>query len=641
MSVISLSSPSSSSGSPEAAVLPPVKILVLQLARIGDTLQSLMALRAAKQLYPQLEIHIVARKKFSGAARQCAWIHQVHELPTEEIVGPILDFMRTHRVEAHQIDFRTTLGPLATWISPLVDEPWPILLNWTYSDASAWLAGIIPAIAKYGYIRREDQSAAAPDGWSHFVQAVVQQKTPQNIHLTDILTTQLLTALQLHVGDPAQEAGARESMSARFFNLPKSSLEAIREEGRPWKDPSRKWISFQLGAAHAAKTWTPENWGQLAVRLLSRHPDSNLILLGGGEQDRAVASDILDALKANGLEEGHVLSLIDQTDFTTWASVVMRSQWVFSGDTSVVHLASVLGTRVINLSIGPVRHQETGPYGNGHFVIQPDITCAACGGHAPSTEHACRSAITPDLAYAVWSYGASEWAHRREISFEDHLVQIGMSGMDAGTRVYRSRIRLTDEGGGVSYELIQKNRSVRFEDWSAAVNGHIARAWYCGWTPQLTQEFDRSRLSAELLRDLRKVSESVEVLQKICEEARRTAQQIQREASRTKSQKVMRVEDKSKLQELALKLSEIEKLLERLVKAQPCLSLFLATSRVMTHNLRGNEVEDLGRQTAQSWDQLLTGARIWKEWISHTLNITRPRAVRPADSSRKPELTLN
>ena len=35
----------------------PIKCLVIQLARLGDTLQSLMALRAIHQYYPNLEIH--------------------------------------------------------------------------------------------------------------------------------------------------------------------------------------------------------------------------------------------------------------------------------------------------------------------------------------------------------------------------------------------------------------------------------------------------------------------------------------------------------------------------------------------------------------------------------------------------------
>ena len=43
------------------------RVLVIQLARLGDTLQSLMALRAAKHLYPELKIHLVARERAAAA----------------------------------------------------------------------------------------------------------------------------------------------------------------------------------------------------------------------------------------------------------------------------------------------------------------------------------------------------------------------------------------------------------------------------------------------------------------------------------------------------------------------------------------------------------------------------------------------
>jgi len=360
MSIVQLS-PSPDGTREEPTASPRVRILVIQLSRLGDTLQSLMALRAAKQLYPQLEIHFVAREKFADAARNTEWIDQVHALPTGTLVEPVLKFLKENPVDPQHIDYRSVIGNAASWIAPLVDQPWQLVFNWTYSDTSSWLTGILPSVAKFGFTRKVDLNAATPDGWSHYIQAVVQQQSPQNIHLTDILTTQLLTALQLHVGDPENEANSRESLATKFFNLPKDCLETIREEGRHWKDPSRKWISFQLGAGHPAKSWNRESWARLACRILARHSDCNLILLGGGEADRATAGLILDELRHNGLEDRSVLSLIDQTDFPLWASIIGRSQWVFSGDTSVVHLASVLGTRVVNISVGPVRYQETGP----------------------------------------------------------------------------------------------------------------------------------------------------------------------------------------------------------------------------------------------------------------------------------------
>jgi ADP-heptose:LPS heptosyltransferase len=618
-----------------------VRILVIQLARLGDTLQSLMALRAAKQLYPQLEVHMVVRGRFADAAKNCPWISGVHVLPTDEWIPSILQAMKEKNASLDQVDFRSVIGPAAAWLAPLVDEPWHLAFNWTYSDSSSWLTALIPAYSRYGYIRRKDLSAGAADGWSHYVQAIVQQQSPQNIHLTDILTTQLLTALQLHVGDPEQEATSRETLSHRFFNIPKTALDGIRDEGREWRDPSRKWIGFQLGAGHPAKSWDSASWAELAVRILSRHGECNLVLLGNGEADRKTADHILEQLRENGLEDRSVLSLVDQTDFQLWAAIVGRSQWIFSGDTSVIHLASVLGTRVVNLSIGPVRHMETGPYGNGHFVLQPDITCAACAGVDGATSHRCREVITADIVYATWSYGASEWAHRRETSFEEHLKQIGSPHIDEKVRIFRSRIRLSEEGGGVNYELVQREKKLLFAEWSAAVTGHVARAWYCGWTPQVASETQSTALNPDLVRDLRKVSESVDVLIKVAEEGRRTSQQIQREAVRNRTRKVMRVEERARLQELALKLSEIDRLLERLVRAQPCFSPFLALQRVMMHNLSGDDISDLGRQSALVWDQVVSGARVWREWLDATTTLIRPRAVQNLKKEKpSPDLSV-
>ena len=68
----------------------PIRCLVIQLTRLGDTLQSLMALRAAKQLYPNLEIHFVAREKFAAAAKRTPWIESVITLPTDALLSPVL-----------------------------------------------------------------------------------------------------------------------------------------------------------------------------------------------------------------------------------------------------------------------------------------------------------------------------------------------------------------------------------------------------------------------------------------------------------------------------------------------------------------------------------------------------------------------
>src|SRR5436190_20209575 len=87
-----------------------IRCLVIQLARLGDTLQSLMALRAAKQLYPGLEIHFLARDKFAAAAKRVPWLDEVITLPSDMLTDPVLEGM----------DEKQALGDVARWIAPLV-----------------------------------------------------------------------------------------------------------------------------------------------------------------------------------------------------------------------------------------------------------------------------------------------------------------------------------------------------------------------------------------------------------------------------------------------------------------------------------------------------------------------------------------
>src|SRR3954467_257318 len=113
----------------------PIRCLVIQLTRLGDTLQSLMALRAAKQLYPQLEIHFLARDRFAAAAKRTPWIESVITLPTEQILGPVL---RGEKPEKH------AMGDLARWLSPLTEKSWDMVVNWSYSESSSFLTSLIP-----------------------------------------------------------------------------------------------------------------------------------------------------------------------------------------------------------------------------------------------------------------------------------------------------------------------------------------------------------------------------------------------------------------------------------------------------------------------------------------------------------------
>jgi len=597
-----------------------IRCLVVQLARLGDTLQSLMALRAAKQLYPQLEIHFVARDKFAAAAKRVPWINEVITLPSEAILGPIL------RGEKRDTQ---GLSEVAQWISPMIQEPWDLVVNWSYSEASSFLTGLVPAKIKLGFSRRKDTSFASSDGWSHYIQAIVQGRLEQNIHLTDILTTQLLTALQIHFGEPANTGDAPVT-SKSFFSL---EIDESKARSSAWaqRDTSRKWIAFQLGTGRADKTWDPENWASLANEIFTEHPEYNVVLLGG-KDDESRAQTFLSSLASKNKATNRVISLVGETSFDLWASVVSRCSWVFAGDTAAIHLASVLGTRVINISIGPVRWSETGPYGNGHYVISSNLPCTGC--EDKDTVHSCKDTVTAQGVFATWTYAASEWVHRRKISIEEHFAEHGTAEHLDSLSIYRSKIRNTDDGGGVVYESVIK-RPLRVQDWSAMVMGHIARAWYCGWVPGVGHELARGQISPALVQNLRQLDETSVVLSKVYDEAISIAKRLHTKSANLKSEKIMRIKDREELREYGKKLIELDRLAERLGNTHKPLRAFSQMSKVLMHNLKSAHLSELGRESAESYKHLHEGVNIFREWVKHTLQLAKPMAVISAPAEIK------
>jgi hypothetical protein len=476
------------------------------------------------------------------------------------------------------------------------------------------------------------------------LQAAVHGGLAQNIHVTDILTTQLLTALQIHLGEPAGSDEA--SVSSKGF-FPESA-DVTQSVTLKMRDPSVKWVGIQLPESREGRSATDcsaEGYAKLARLILEKHADCRIALLGSeaaaaceealfrGWESSSGARDLVAA----AIRSGRVVSWVGES-FEVWAAVVGRCQWVISGPGPVLALSAILGTRCVALASRPGRWLETGPYGNGHYVIAPAVPKDGVG--AATEGEAGWYGAPPfgaELVYRVWNYASTEWAHRRELELAEHLESSGLAEELSRIAVYRSRIRGSDDGGGVTYEP-QLRRALRLTEWNAQVLGHVARSWYCGWTPPVGQEVDRLAIGPALVQGLRALAESVEVLAKVCEEAKRTALELHRRSSALRSPRLMTVEEQRELSELNAKLVELDGLLERLGKAQPALELFPRMGKVLQHNLRGETVAELSRESAESYQQLLEGAMVVSQWITKTLGLVRPELARSVMTSPPPEL---
>ena len=574
-----------------------IRVLVLQLARLGDVLQSLMALRAAHQLYPELEIHVVARPGSCEALRRVPWIAGVIPLDGTEILTPFSEGGEPHLSESRAIQ------KAARWLSPLVSQPWDFVLDWTFSEMSSYLSSLIPATVRLGYARTEQLQGICMDDWSCYLQGVIQNSISQNIHLTDLLTTQLLTALQIKVGEP-RDPGQESVTSKQFF--------ALENAPQGWLDEGpvhQKTVAIHLGGSSPQVTWDISAWARLCREILVRHPDYRIVILGD-ERDRERTQTFFERLAELGAGQSRILSLVGRTGFDLWAKAIARSSWLISSDSPALHLASILGTRVLYLATEGERFQESGPYGNGHYVLRP-----------------MKGELSSESVYATWLYAATEWFHSRKESLQDHLKRVGL--VEGELQVYRSSIRGLADGGGVHYRPLV-DQTLSTEDWSGMVLGQVARAWFCGWTAPTGSEISREMLSPELIHSLRGVSESFTALTKILDQAIECSSRLEKKSERLKSAHLIDVRLREELQIAGAELLELDALIERLGNVhRPVLALH-RMREIFMHNIEGQSLSEVSVEGRQIYERLKVASGIYQKWIDFTLGLARPRAVESA-----------
>lgn len=561
-----------------------LSILIVQMGEVDEVFRSLMALKAIKHLYPEVKLHFAARKEASAPLKRVDWLTSIIETPAVK-------------------KGEDPVARVATWIDQVINQHYDILANWTFADRYARMAGLatslIPAMVKLGDYIREDMALGSYDAWSMYRRAWLKSETTQDIHHTDIITTQLLTALQIHAGDPSPDAGFTAVTSRYFFKHTSTQLPAA------WLDRPKnlKWV-----AIHAPSIGDRgQEWVEMTLR---RHPDAGIVILGESPCDWEVE------------ESPRVVNLAGDLHFDSLIQILSQSNWLMSGANAIVDLASLINLRVLfciepAVQADSLKWTENGPYGNGHVVIV--------------------SEFAPEVAYAAWSYYSSEWFHKGSMSIQNHFENLSMQSALEATQIYKSRIRPAQEGGGVCFERVDSDIQT-FESWMYRVRGQLARAWFCGWLPSVEAEVSKVKLNPNLIKRVREIKESLAVLDRLSIEGQTTAKELKNSAEALKNQRLMSVDDRNSIDDYAQKLLEVEKLMDRVVQVEPELRALVQWYQQMMHNLSGATISQMAKETAHTFDLLNEGVELISIYAQKTIDLARPRAVAPAIGVPSPDV---
>jgi heptosyltransferase III len=279
-----------------------MKILLLQLKRIGDLILTTPAIAAVRNNYPDAHITL-------AVSNDCAEL-----LPAITNVDRILIARRNLRD--------------VTMVSYLAGKRFDYCVDFTRNDRSAFLTLLSRARKRIASYRVREQSKTRARVYTDFV----------GVRVRDMHTIDYNLALlePLNVGCAS---------SALQLCLPQTAREKAGRLRRDWKI-TRPYVILHPGSARREKLWNAARWAEV-IDHFAQADELDLVLTSGPSiDDQAHIAAIRQRTRQK------ITDLSGTTDLLTLAALIARAQLLVTVDSAPVHFAAASHTPQVIL-FGP------------------------------------------------------------------------------------------------------------------------------------------------------------------------------------------------------------------------------------------------------------------------------------------------
>jgi ADP-heptose:LPS heptosyltransferase len=321
--------------------VPPRRILLLRLERIGDLLMSLDAIADVRQAAPGATIDLVVGSWNAGLARCIPGIDHLETLDPAWLA----------RDEA-RAGLAAALRQARSWSARQYD----LAINFEPDIRSNMLLALSRAARTVGY--RTAGGGALLD---------IALRYDPTTHTTD--NARRLVAAVLDV--PPRAAAARLEISA---DLRERALDILVHPGpltpRSTRQAPRPLIGVHASGGRAIKQWDLDRFAEIATRAIRTHGAT--IVLTGSAADRT----LVDTVKRD-LPAARVIDVAGALDLPALAAVLGELDLLVTGDTGPMHLAAAVGTPVVAV-FGPSDPNRYAPRDAMHHIVRVDLPCSPC-----------------------------------------------------------------------------------------------------------------------------------------------------------------------------------------------------------------------------------------------------------------------
>lgn len=306
-----------------------MKILVIQLARLGDIYMSWPVIRALQDQYPHATVDVLVRPRFAVACAGLECINEVKYFPTKDILNPLMESQ----------DLVGTLTVIDQFLEGLRQENYDRVVNLTYSEVSSYVTSFLADGRRQisGYSRHQDGFLHLVDDVSRYFWAQVGPGGTNQIHLIDLL---------------AGSAGVE--LKAENFCEPQAAMKPAL---------AVPYYVLHLGASESHKRLTVEFWTSVIQKICESQPHHHVVLIGS-ENEKSLSQRISEM----ALERVH--DFVGQTEMKDLFGYLKYSQGLIGGDSVPMHMIPFVNQRALCFSVGEVNPFETGPITSTSWIFR-------------------------------------------------------------------------------------------------------------------------------------------------------------------------------------------------------------------------------------------------------------------------------
>ncbi len=312
--------------------------LVMQMARLGDLVQTLPAIEALQEAYPERRLDVLCAAPLTGVLAAVRGIGRI--IPWDGAQW------RTW-VTRWQENPAATLQVMQHYLSSLGDTIYARVYPLNQHERSHLMTQLFSRHSSHE--QEQDRIEARIHPWAQHLRHVAKERGANRVHLADAWCGMC----------GVLPRGQAPSCVPPAVALPADLAEVGERQGC--------WVALVTGAGEADRCVTPAVWSQWIREFMAQTQDGQVVLIGSGTE-RETAKAILDSVPT--LLHGRMWDATGRTNISQLMHVLHKCHWVIGADTGPLHLGTLVGARALGLYFSRARLHETGPYGEGHWVYQ-------------------------------------------------------------------------------------------------------------------------------------------------------------------------------------------------------------------------------------------------------------------------------